>query len=142
MWSNGLVIKADGSQSWGCEFEPRHRILDGCYVDCFTRHNRPATLEWRVNTQLMGSVVKNTKKNRPPWKNFFQKLGNKNPIKQKRKHPPLITYQQNGPLNIIIGKSHTLPLDFQLVCLDVQELLLRICETGFFLLPDNAAHWI
>jgi hypothetical protein len=26
----GLVVKADGSRSRGCGFEPRHRILDGC----------------------------------------------------------------------------------------------------------------
>ncbi len=26
----GLVVKADGSRSRGREFEPRHRILDGC----------------------------------------------------------------------------------------------------------------
>ncbi len=28
--SHGLVVKADGSWSRGREFEPRHRILDGC----------------------------------------------------------------------------------------------------------------
>jgi hypothetical protein len=26
----GLVVKADGSRSWGHGFEPRHHILDGC----------------------------------------------------------------------------------------------------------------
>ena len=33
---HGLVVKADGSQSRGCRFEPRRGKLDGCYVDCFT----------------------------------------------------------------------------------------------------------
>ncbi len=27
--SHGLVVKANDSSSRGCEFEPRHRILDG-----------------------------------------------------------------------------------------------------------------
>ena len=34
-WSHGLVVKADGSWSRGREFKPWHRILDGCYVDCW-----------------------------------------------------------------------------------------------------------
>ena len=34
--SHGLVVKADGSQSRGCGFEPGVGKLDGCYVDCFT----------------------------------------------------------------------------------------------------------
>ena len=47
--SHGLVVKADGSRSRGRGFEPRHRILDGCWLlIVFTQHNPPATIEWRV----------------------------------------------------------------------------------------------
>ncbi len=37
--SHGLVVKADGSCSRGCGFEPPHRILDGC-KQCLLLHQR------------------------------------------------------------------------------------------------------
>ena len=52
------MIKPNSSWSRGREFEPRHRILDGCYVDCFTQHNPPATLKRLNHSRWVREVKK------------------------------------------------------------------------------------
>ena len=51
-WRPGLVVKAEDIQLRVVNSLPQPqagtKILEGCYVDYFTRHNPPATLEWHV----------------------------------------------------------------------------------------------
>ena len=51
---HGLV----DSQPWGRGFEPRHHIQDGCFLDCFKRHNPLATREWHVKHNRLVLKVK------------------------------------------------------------------------------------
>ena len=42
-------------------------ILDGCYVECFTQHNRPATLEWRVTQSIVRKMGDGSFQKMPFW---------------------------------------------------------------------------
>ena len=60
--SHGKVVKAYGSQSSGREFEPRHRLPNGCYIDYFPWHVMHRQWVWE-GKKTYKIVSKNALKN-------------------------------------------------------------------------------